>query len=238
MLRRLKIILKGDVPLKEERILMIDVSTIHDELKISTMTVQSKINTSIDTLKLHEFIQSYNLSVEKPKKAKGVTQKTFRNQVTINIPMQSHSSKIHNVSMKVFNNGRLHITGCNNNDMIRTVLAKTVSYIVVSESVPATTDLSDLTPTNIETLMINASLDLGIKLDLHNLWDTLLNRYNLCSTYDLKVYVGINSKFISSLGAQVTMLIFNSGKVILTGAKEIESINEAYAFLKTITKVG
>lgn len=200
------------------------------DYKIATITSHVKLDTVIDTNKLKEYMtihQLYQNTSTKPRKQ-------FRNQFTTTIPIMDEwiktGGKIHNVSLKIFNNGRLHMTGCNSDSMIKAIISKAIALIIVSNSV----GLPNFTVHKHEVLMINTSFDVGKKLCLHTLWMKLLKEYNLCSTYDLKVYVGINSKYISSSGDQVTMLIFNSGKVILTGPKNIESINEAFKFIKSI----
>lgn len=195
--------------------------------KIATMTAQAKLDTLVDTSKLRDFMDKYNLIDTNTVTNK----KTFRNQFTTSLPtldIWTPGNKCHNVSLKVFNNGRLHITGCNSEDMIRHIISKALSLIIVSKSHAESTTIR---LHHHEILMINTSFDVGKKLCLHNLWQKLLREHNLCSTYDLKVYVGINSKFISSNGSQVTMLIFNSGKIILTGPRELNSINEAFKFI-------
>lgn len=243
------------------------MSSAHDwkdgGYKIATMTAQCKFEALIDTEKIKEFINKYNLTDLNQRK----TDKSFRNQITLKIPItdiwlsRKEDNKVHNASLKIFNNGRLHITGCNSENMINTIISKGISYILLSNSIiksisPEPTDKSQTPPTAVgpvdskmcdggtgarkytlnkyEILMINTSFDVGKKLCLHKLWQDLMIKHNLCSTYDLKVYVGINSKFISSNGSRVTMLIFNSGKIILTGPRELNSINEAYNFIKSI----
>lgn len=214
--------------------------------KIATMTAQAKLNALIDTNKIKEFVKKYNLTDLNQKQ----TEKSFRNQVTLKIPIidiwlsSVEDKKVHNASLKIFNNGRLHITGCNSDNMIKAIISKGISYILLSNSI-IKTQQEDITENDSvdnekyvlnkhEILMINTSFDVGKKLCLHTLWQDLMIKHNLCSTYDLKVYVGINSKFISSNGSRVTMLIFNSGKIILTGPRELESIDEAYNFIKSV----
>lgn len=202
--------------------------------KIATMTAQAKLNALIDTNKIKEFIKKYNLTDFNQKQ----TEKSFRNQVTLKIPIidiwlsSVEDKKVHNASLKIFNNGRLHITGCNSDNMIQTIISKGISYILLSNSIIK--PQQEYILNKHEILMINTSFDIGKKLCLHTLWQDLMIKHNLCSTYDLKVYVGINSKFISSNGSRVTMLIFNSGKIILTGPRELKSIDEAYNFIKSV----
>uniref|UniRef100_A0A915DQ01 TATA-box binding protein n=1 Tax=Ditylenchus dipsaci TaxID=166011 RepID=A0A915DQ01_9BILA len=68
------------------------------------------------------------------------------------------------------------------------------------------------------------SVDAKIKIDLNTM--AKLNRQ--CCTYEAELFPGLSYRVIQP---KVTMLVFASGKVVITGAKTQEHINKAYTLL-------
>lgn len=124
----------------------------------------------------------------------------FFNQTTI-----CHGSK----SVKVFKNGRIHVTGC----------TSPAQFLEVAAAVCCLLDLcGDDTGTHItdfDVHMININFAAGRNLLLQDLRDSCLARGHT-AMYDADVYPGLKVKL--GVGAsKVTALVFKSGKIIMTG---------------------
>lgn len=112
-----------------------------------------------------------------------------------------------NVSVKLFGNLMLHITGCHSCDMLRTVIQRVCDAIrdrcgVAMSVVP---HLSKLT-------MVNYAYALPGRVNLTAL-SAHLSRYTLV-IFDPAKYAGANIKWTVD-GTQCTILVFESGKAII-----------------------
>lgn len=113
-----------------------------------------------------------------------------------------------------------------------------------------------------DTCMINSdySIDKAIRRD--RLYKVLVEEYGLWSTYEPTIYQGVNTKFFwnktrpadappgicvcptpcegdgdgYSVGAckKITIAPFRTGKIIITGAKQMEQLEDAYAFMNGV----
>ena len=80
--------------------------------------------------------------------------------------------------------------------------------------------------TSFDVQMINLNFDAGMHLYLQGLCDACVSR-GLVASYDSDVYPGLNVKLVAD-GQRVTVLLFRSGKVIMTGAKSAAQLYEAH----------
>ena len=113
-----------------------------------------------------------------------------------------------------------------------------------------------------DTCMINSdySIDKAIRRD--RLYKVLVEEYGLWSTFEPTIYQGVNTKFFwnktrpadappgicvcptpcegggdgYSVGSckKITIAPFRTGKIIITGAKHMEQLDDAYAFMNSV----
>jgi hypothetical protein len=74
--------------------------------------------------------------------------------------------------------------------------------------------------------MINTDFRLNVPLNLEALRETTAGKYNVFCRYEPDHYPGCNIKF-----AESSILAFRSRCVIITGAKRLEDVSRAYAFI-------
>jgi hypothetical protein len=74
--------------------------------------------------------------------------------------------------------------------------------------------------------MINTDFRLNVPLNLEALRETTAGKYNVFCRYEPDQYPGCNIKF-----GECSILAFRSGCVIITGAKRLEDVSRAYAFI-------
>ena len=123
-------------------------------------------------------------------------------------------------------------------------------------------DLDNLELKNFKICLINSDFSIGFKIRRERLYELLHNTYGIYATYEPDIYPGVNSKFYwnkknkekSNFGIcscnikcdgkgngigegnckKVTIAIFQSGKIIITGARNLEQINDSYKFINRI----
>ena len=161
---------------------------------ISTMTAIASIDNEIDIQQVREYIQQNKLSYEQsvknnntnigvirhplPKNTTKTKTKEFKNQVQLHIPLMGNNGKVRQIKIKVFNNGRLHITGLQSVCMIKTVLTYVNKFLCDSNvlKIPFNEDIANA---NIEIVMINMTIDTGYKINQKIFRDLLIKKYNI-----------------------------------------------------------
>ena len=203
-------------------------------LKISTMTMVCDMKIDIDLEKLTKnFVRpNYPLCfIKKAKTTKDVTytkrgkpKKSFYNQTTITINQNTKKS------IKVFKNGKLQMTGIRSmNDFKSTIevikgILKNSSGAVEKEHEEKFKEISPV------VAMINSNFNLNKELDLRKIKSSIvLDKEITDVSYNPDVYPGVNAKYNGT-----SILIFGTGNVVITGAKSIKAISEAYVFITSI----
>ena len=134
----------------------------------------------------------------------------------------------------------------------------------VSIYVDSIEDLSIIEIKNIDIVLINSDFNINFKIKRNNLFSLLLNEYKIVSRYEPGIYPGVNSKYYwnkeyegkgiegkcyckskcNGKGRgngdgdckQITIAAFQSGSVIITGAREILHIHKAQNFINGVFK--
>lgn len=240
----------NDLNLKKE------FSNLPFDLKIATITLTCKFtDTYIDVRSIGYFMglnkkdivyikygPDYVRSLIRLKKhynVKTQKKKNFLNQVSVMLRL-NNSRLIH---VKLFSNGSLLIAGCKtiynfvevmkilckkllghkfvfNNKTLKT----TKRYFVTNKDNIMVNKIVDL-----DIRLINSKFDVGFMVDrivLHN----LLLKAGHKSDYDPCSHAGVNFKFPCG-DITVSIFAFESGSIIITGAKSQIQIEEAYKFV-------
>lgn len=191
---------------------------------VSTITITSTLNVrkvcrdSVQiALSLVEGSGPLTASDPKPGKRKRESSgSVFFNQVTLR-----HGTK----SIKLFNNGSMHITGCTSPTEfieVSSAVCALMEYTAGIEGEDGPVSVQDF-----DIQMINMNFGAGRTLYLQALRDTCVSQ-GLSASYDPDTYPGLNVKL--PIGERrVTVLLFKSGRVIVTGAKTAAELEEAHA---------
>lgn len=263
-------------------------------LRISTMTVCSSIGCDIDT---KYFYHSYSEprgclnpdfymdnkkylpnatgivgckaenfavkgSFKKDKKS------NFFNSVALNVLIYDNKC----INVKIFNNGKIQMTGVPNEEYGRKCIESIIEYIkTIPDNIETgkkiVVDKSTLTVTDYRTVLINSDYFCGIEIQREHLFQILTEKYNLSVSYESENYPGVKLEYFwnkPNIGTEkegicfcssrckgkgsglngdldckkVTISTFQSGKVIITGARSTEQIDDAYAFINNIFKLN
>lgn len=166
----------------------------------------------------------------------------FYNSVSIEV--MSREKKV--INIKIFLNGSIQMTGCkdiyNSIDALHILfveLSKTrgvyntstrkiedVTFLIKTD--PSTLIIDNLL--NIKIAMINSNYDIGFEIDRDKLFG-LVQTYN--ASFDPNLHAGVIIKYDSN-GKIVSIFVFESGAIIITGANNGKQINEAYTFISKL----
>ena len=217
-------------------------------INISTMTVCFNFNQplNLQLLKtvLHEKLAvSYNPGSRKSKVKKKKGTDSFYNSFDIKLTFVDRSVEpviFSNVSIFIFPNGKVKAAGIQTINTIKVMvdeLIETIRYI----DGPVVEDVNKLDIENVKIQMICSDFKIkpltpepdGWCLKQEDLKNILVKQGYSATFSALSRYPGINLKFPSRIehGKQISLLIFRSGSIIITGAKYPEDIAESYVFI-------
>jgi len=191
----------------------------------------------------------------------GTKSKRFDNQVTI--LYKDLDTGIY-VSAKVFRNGNLQMTGIKHNDqgilvmnLIRDVVI--TAYRIDNAVLP--NYISELVASQYSVRLINSDFKMGFPIRRDILYKTMMKEYEHGCSYEPCIYPGVKIQYFYNKDKtsmprdgicrcaspciykkkgnvtgcrKITIAVFQSGSVIMTGAQHLEQIDEVYKF---ITKV-
>ena len=232
-------------------------------LRISTMTQIAEISSKINLNNLYKYLEPTDTirylsfgselskgeitkKIKKPRKDK--EKKFFYNQITIHIFFE----KI--VNVKIFNNGRIQMTGLKSSEQGKEVIKIFLEEVnkLSEEYKKEIYEVSNPKFTWIKTVLINSDFDLHYKVDREALHRSIIDE-GYYSSFEPCIYPGVNikyyyNKFKENNGIcdcekmcngkgkdntckKITVAVFNSGKIIITGGNSMEHIEIAYNFI-------
>lgn len=195
--------------------------------------------------------------MQKPKD----TKKGFYNQTTLVIRREVAPLNWKEINVKLFKNGGIQMTGVRSLEMASEALHWLVNYLVTNCTA---SPIFETIPTihKEEVQMVNTDFSIGAKVRRDMLHRILLDTYRLNSSYESAIYQGVKTKYFynaqrpvgnppgicpcpklckgtgdgSKIGEckKITISPFQTGQVIITGARTMDQINEAYEFIKTV----
>lgn len=233
-----------------------------ENLRVSTITSVLKINNDIDLKKVYDNIpiSSYIPFIEYgannspkgfsekllKKKRKKKKKKIFYNQVTIHVV---HGGKIMNV--KLFNNGRIQITGLKKEEQASNLVESLIEYFFEFDIFENPVQLIHK-----EIVLINSDFELGYEIERESLHEEIVD-YGIYSSYESCIYPGVNIKYFINTNniesgicncskicngkgtgngdgncKKITIAVFKSGSIIITGGRTTNQLEECYRFIK------
>jgi len=191
-----------------------------------------------------------------------MTSKSFFNQSTIivrkkvpsNVQRISETS-FKQVNIKLFANGGIQMTGV----MSEEFALETIEWLLrLIKTLPQSPFTTDPQIERLSTQLINTDYKIDKFINQEALHQILIMEYNLFSMLEKTIYQGINTKFFYNSNnkngiccctnfckgqgngegdgqcKRITISIFRTGRIIVTGARQIEQIHIAYDFLNRI----
>ena len=236
--------------------LEINIVTSHiydDFIPPDDILIDNKLNPNLNNIiigcKIKDNIKGYF------KKKKTVI-KTFFNSITLNILIDQNC-----INLKIFNNGKIQMTGVKNDTLANNAI-NLVKKLINSNRRYYENVNGILKVSGYKTVLINSDYDCGFKIERDNLCNLLISQFNLSVNYEPENYPGVKIGYfwntynnIHHTGVcncvgekcdgkgkggsinnckKVTISIFQSGKIIITGGNALTQINNAYDFINKI----
>ena len=197
-------------------------------VKVTTITITSKFSTSLDLQFLREFFNKRPIVGLKSQQTKYVTEwkmspTTFYNQISIYY--DDHKSR---KSVKLFPNGAIQVAGCSDMPECSRVMKQIrsiVSYITKRK----------LTTTDFNVAMINTNFSLNSSVNLYEIF-SVFNNAGYDTNYNPDRYAAVKVRIELIPGRFITVSIFGSGKVIMTGARKLSEISSTYDIIMNIIR--
>lgn len=193
-----------------------------------------------------------------------VSDKTFFNQSTLVIRKRRGGSgedagEFKEVNVKLFANGGFQMTGVTSEEFSREVLQFVLEHFkAFSEPISE----KPLVVAKFAIQLLNSDYKMSALLKRAELHRTLCQEYRLSSTLETTIYQGVNTKYYynkeaprtqprgicmcakfcngqgdgTKLGAckKITIAAFQTGSIIITGARNKEQLDEAYEFMNEV----
>lgn len=236
-----------------------DLTNLPDDLRISTMTVTCNLNTLITIENIGKYINlsfgntvciKYGnnkvrtlIKLKKSNKKTKKKQKNFYNQASIIVDVKNKRR----VNVKVFKNGAIQMTGCKSvDDFIdamtilcnelaqkKAVYDKTQNKIIKKEFVtkPENVNVTDIY--NFKIRMINSNFHIGFLINREILYE-LITKLGIRCSFEPCIHACVNIKYNYKNKDTISIFVFESGSIIITGAKTRNHIVEAYKFITKI----
>ena len=220
----------------------------YTDISISTMTVCFNFNQFIDLKLLKENLPpslsiKYNPSSKKSKIPKKKGTDSFYNSFDLKITIVDRNFPepiFSNISIFIFPNGKVKAAGVKTINTINLMIDELITLI---NYIPLTVEKPDeLASENLKIQMICSDFKIkpvkedpdGWCIKQEELKNILVKNHGLSATFSaLSRYPGINLKFPSIVeqDKQISLLIFRSGSIIITGAKNAKDIANSYKFI-------
>lgn len=191
-----------------------------------------------------------------------VSEKTFYNQSTLVIrKLREDGGGFKEVNMKLFENGGFQMTGVTSEEFSRQVVLWLIAYLKTNLPVSISEKPLEITKFAIQLLNSDYKMNRMAKRDeLHSL---LTSEYRLFSTLETTIYQGVNTKYYYNEEApkikemrgicqcprpctgqgdgktignckRITISVFQTGSIIITGARNRAQLDEAYIYMNEI----
>lgn len=229
------------------------------DYRISTVTCISQLSNEINLTKLYENVNINNnikyieygidnykgFAKKRTKKPRKLNKKkTFFNQLTIHLLYDKL------INIKLFNNGKIQLTGINKIQEITNIIQLLIDELSSNDIISKDTSIL-----NYKIVLINSDFDIGFKINREKLYRYMIDN-NIFCTYEPCTYPGVNIKYYFNINnntgicmcdsichgksdgngnnrcKKITIAVFKSGKIIITGGQSVKQVSEAYKFIK------
>ena len=185
------------------------------------------------------------------------SKKSFFNQSSLVFRSHIEGMWYKEINIKLFKNGGFQMTGISSEDMARKALTSLIELNQGRNIWTETPSIQTFT-----TRMINSDYTIGKAIRRDRLYQLLVETYGLWSSYEPTIYQGVNTKFFWNKSRpagtppgicvcpnpcegggsgyktgdckKITISPFRTGSIIITGAKHIEQLEDAYTFINSV----
>lgn len=186
-----------------------------------------------------------------------ISNKCFFNQSTLVVRRKNPAAPgWKEVNLKLFANGSVQMTGIASEEFG----VETLNWLIAEvKNLPRSPWGGEPSVVNFNKQLINSDFSVGTSLRRDKLHEIITRQYNIFSILESTIYQGVNTKyyynetgdkthpgqctckeFCQGQGTgsgegqckRITISFFQTGNIIITGARHMKQINEAYEFVK------
>lgn len=235
-----------------------NLEKLPDDLNISTMTITCGFDTLINIQNVGKYMDldskkivcvKYGpsnsiirtlIKLKKKKKTTTKNRKNFYNQATVIIAVSDGRY----VNVKLFKNGSIQMTGCKSYENFTTVMKtlcetlknKKYVYDKLTKQFYSKTFVSNVENVTVDKIldlkirMINSDFNIGFLINRKKLNEALIKAGEK-SNFRPEMHSGVIIKYLYEEKDTISIFVFESGAVIITGAKKREHLVEAYKYI-------
>lgn len=231
----------------------LDISKLPNNVTISTMSATCSLGVDINLSDIWNYMELNKMYITtikfkgeikslepKKKRKRKKTVKSFQNQLTVEIRPDLVNLPDNKISVKIFKNGSIQMSGvksllaCNLalNKLIDS-LSKEYGIIINGkiEDINFISDRNKISVNRYKVDMINSNFTINYEVNREILYNILLKKKIECR-YEPSIHACVNIKFRpSDAPKNISIFVFQSGHIIITGAKTINSIAESYKYI-------
>jgi TATA-box binding protein (TBP) (component of TFIID and TFIIIB) len=221
-----------------------------DHVTISTMSATCKLGTVVSLPLISEHIKISDdgilsikykdsfrtvLPVVKKGRSKKVTKlKNFFNQITMEVRVNEDRK----INLKLFCNGSVQMTGCKSPDDCSTAVQRLIDEVKDIQSDEPVCNLDELGMHGFKVDMINSNFKMNYMINRRELHNHITNKPNIYSRFDPNNHAGLIIKYFGDNDNKkgISIFVFESGNIIITGAKNRQHIMIAYNYITQVLK--
>lgn len=233
-----------------------------DDVDISTMTITCRMDISFDIKNIGKYVEldengiieiipplPYPIRslIQKSDIFKRRIKKRFYNQISMYIS----TKKDRVINAKLFSNGSIQMTGCKSvegiieaiHNIIK-ALSKQIGVINYKKNiVKDVTFVSDINNFSLDKVydfniaMINSNFNIGFNINRTRLFDVINRDKTIDGSYDPIMHAGVNIRYHGN-DRDVSIFVFESGSIVITGAINCKHIYDAYNFINKFLLVN
>lgn len=253
-----ELIIQTNLPIYKNYINPSDFSleNLPDNLMISTISATGKISCKMLLRNIDQYMRLHNdsiLTVVYDGKARSllkapVTKKrkrSFDNQLTMEIRVYGDKK----INIKIFRNGSFQMSGCKSivdcNIVLNKLITRLKSTLAICENnkiieIPFIEDIADkeIQVYGFKIDMINSNFGVGYHINRDSLYSILKSR-NVSCRYEPLIHACVNIKLPNvdendKTTKTPSIFVFQSGNIIITGARYQNQIISAYKYIMKI----
>lgn len=192
-----------------------------EKLNISTIT--ASVYTNIENILIEKIPNPFQDESCKISEKKN----RFKNCIIFKVNFDT-DNKIRNIAVNVFKNGMFHVTGSSRVEEIEMVIEYFVNKF---KELDILCGFSEELVMNVRIRMIMSNFSIKERnLNLNILKDSLERDFtnDIITKYDTYVHPGLIVKFRVDDDNYITFIFFGTGKILITGAKSLDTLNLYY----------
>jgi len=231
---------------------MVQLGRLNKEINLEKLATNLDVNKNILYIEYGSLINK-GINNKKFSEKKKACKKYFYNQLTIHI--FSSLKKNNRVNVKIFNNGRIQMTGINSDKIGEETMKVVIQELNVfynNKEIFSNPDEEIKSVGSLETVLINSDFNINSPIK-REILHRLIVKDNYLSSYEPCNYPGVNIKYyynplIDNKGIcececpcngkgkdntckRITIAVFKSGSIIITGGRNKKHIQVAYEFI-------